>query len=230
MPPLYQPDPFPEWKSDPETGEVSYQYTTEDGLEIQGRARPKSEEVDLEFSVRNGTGSAISRIASQMCLSLTGSKEFNRKTDLSSTFAWMSGICTNLSGTTPSPQEKGRDPWILILTRKGSTQYSGSRDYGDGWWVVDQVADNDLIARENENEDHLVAIAWDDEPLYLMTNTRIPCLHAGPTSGTSAALKPGQKATWRGKVYLVRNDPDLLLERYLAWRSNRTGPEIEPNE
>lgn len=230
MPPLHPPDPFPVWRDNLVTGELAYRYTTEDGLEVCGHATPGTEEVDLEFSVKNATGKPLKGIASQMCLSLAGSNDLCQKNDLSSTYAWIDGTYTELSGTTPTPEEKERDPWILLLTEQGSSQYSESRDYGDGWWVVDQVADHDIVARKSLDGEHLVAIAWDDAPLYLMTNTRIPCLHAGPTSGTSVSLKPGQQAVWRGKIFLVKNDPGLLLDRYLAWKKNHTGPGIESNK
>jgi len=45
-----------------------------------------------------------------------------------------------------------------------------------------------------------------------MTNTLIPCLHAGPIR--SASIQPSEEAVWRGSIYLMRNDPDLLLRRH----------------
>jgi hypothetical protein len=117
-----------------------------------------------------------------------------------------------LATTTPTPQQKGRKPWILVLTRDLAKHYKGSLEWPDGWWVVDQKADRNVIARVSEDTKHLVAIAWDETDSQLMTNTMIPCLHAGPIR--TASLQPDEEAVWRGTIYLIGNDAELLLIRH----------------
>ena len=138
------------------------------------------------------------------------SADFNQQGDLPGTFAWFDGRWANLSTTTPTPAEKGRVPWLQILTQSAG-EYRGPRDNPDGWWFVDQKADYGIIARQSRDHKHLLAIAWQDAKA-LSTNTRIPCLHAGP--GQPASLKPGEQTFWRGKVYLMPNDPESLLVRF----------------
>ncbi len=85
------------------------------------------------------------------------------------------------------------------------------REHKDGWWLVDQVADHGVIARVTDDRKHLVAIHFGGGA-GLMTNSRIPCLHAGPS--TLPPLKPGEEGVWRGKIILMDNDPAALLTRY----------------
>ena len=77
---------------------------------------------------------------------------------------------------------------------------------------VDQLADEEIIARISADRKHLVATTWDDGPMYLMTNTAIPCLHAGPTNAVT--LEPGAKHRWRGRIFLTLNNPANLLKQH----------------
>ena len=212
MPPLSRLEPYPEWQCNPQTGEVSYTAVTKEGVEFRGMAIPDGETVRMEFRVKNGTGKPMSNARSQMCLVLNKAPAFAKPLDLTPCYAWIEGKFTSLSETTPTPQEKGRKPWILLLTNGFAAQYHGSREWPDGWWVVDQTADRSLIARVSEDKKHLVAIAWDETDSQLMTNTMIPCLHAGPIH--SVSIQPDEEAVWRGSIYLMENDPTTLLARH----------------
>ena len=210
MPQLSPLPKRPTWERDEETGQIRYTCRTSEGVEFGGRARPYEEEVYLEFWVTNNTAEAIHGVSPQMCLSMAPSTDFNRQSDLSGTFAWFDGRWANLATTTPTPAEKGRVPWLQILTQSAG-EYRGPRDNPDGWWFVDQKADYGLIARQSPDKEHLLAIAWQGA-IALSTNTRIPCLHAGPSR--PASLIPGEQASWRGKIYLMANDPESLLVRF----------------
>jgi hypothetical protein len=164
----------------------------------------------MEFSVTNNTRDAIRGVSPQMCLSMAPSADFNRKGDLADAFCWFDERWMNLTTTTPTPSDKGRVPWLQILTQ-AAAEYRGPRDNPDGWWFVDQKADHGIIARQSRGGDHLLAIAWQGAKA-VSTNTRIPCLHAGPSQ--PANLKPGEQAFWRGKIYLMPNDPESLLVRF----------------
>ncbi len=212
MPPLSLLDPYPVWHQNPQTGAVSYAAKTKEGVEFSGVALPDGETVRMEFRVKNGTGKPMSKVSSQMCLVLNKAPVFAKTLDLAPCYTWLKGKFTSLAETTPTPQEKGRKPWILLLTNGFAAQYKGLREWPDGWWVVDQTADRNLIARVSEDKKHLVAIAWDETDSQLMTNTMIPCLHAGPIR--SASIRPDEEAVWLGSIYLMRNDPELLLSHH----------------
>lgn len=210
MPQLSSLPKLPVWTRDNETGEIRYKCQTSEGVEFGGRARPYEEEIYLEFSVANNTPKAIHGVSPQMCLSMAPSADFNQQGDLLGTFAWFDGQWANLATTTPTPTEKGRVPWLQILTQSAG-DYRGPRDNPDGWWFVDQKADYGIVARQSRDKEHLLAIAWQGAKA-LSTNTRIPCLHAGP--GRPASLKPGEQTVWRGKIYLMANEPESLLVRF----------------
>jgi hypothetical protein len=93
----------------------------------------------------------------------------------------------------------------------GSFDLGGQKDLPAGWWVVNEIADAYLIARQSEDGRRLVAIAWDDSsPGLLMSNTRIPCLHAGPMHAVDVA--PGATFVWHGVIYLMETEPERLAE------------------
>lgn len=210
MPPLSMLDPFPRWQLDEATGEISYWHKTPEGVEFGGRARPSADDIELEYRVKNGTDARLTQAHPQMCLTLTGSADFNRKLDLTDEYTWIDGEFTSLAKTTPTPEEKGRAPWVQVFTL-ALEDFQGKRDHANGWWVVDQLADEGIIARVSSDGERLVAIAWEGAR-GISTNTRIPCLHAGP--GGTRPLAPGEEAIWRGTIYLMDNDPDALLARF----------------
>jgi hypothetical protein len=222
MPPLHQPDPFPKWKLDPESGEISYRYVMPDKLEFAGRIRPYEDEIVMEFQVINNSDKVIKGVAPNKCLELTFCENFNKRHDLTNVHAWIDGNFTSLTQTTPTSKQKGREPWPLVLTRQAAQTYAGPRDYSDGAWIVDQVTDLGIIARISEDKKHLVAIMWEDL-VWLMTNSKIPCLHAGPKGNET--IQPGQKHIWRGKIYLMPNNPGQLRIRYLGDRGMNALPD-----
>lgn len=212
MRPLSQLKTWPKWSRDRRSGALSYSVRLPEGVEFSGKAVPLTDRVQMEFRVRNRTKSRIENITNQMCLVLTHSRDFGETNTLARMWAFRDGRPFDLAQTTPTPAGKGRDPWVLMLTQSGSRSYTGPRDYPDGWWVVDQTADLPVIARKSDDGQRLVAISWDGDPMYLMSNTRIPCLHAGPTNALS--LEPGKECVWRGAVWLMENDAEKLRREF----------------
>ena len=68
---------------------------------------------------------------------------------------------------------------------------------------------NGLIGCFSEDNRSLLGIAWNDtQELFQGV---IVCLHNDPRIG---GLKAGESKQLRGKIYLMRNDPKALLDRY----------------
>jgi len=212
MRPLSWLRPWPKWSRDDRTGALTYAVRTAEGVEFRARAVPGRGRIEMEFRVRNRSSTRVRNVGNQMCLVMTGSGDFGDRNTLARTWVFRDGRPFDLTSATPTPKDKGREPWVLMLTTAGVKGYGGPRDYADGWWVVDQVADVPLIARTSADGRHLVAISWDGGPLYVMTNARIPCLHAGPTNVYD--LEPGKECVWRGAIWLMANDPRRLREAY----------------
>jgi len=209
MPPLSMLDKLPRWKSNPATGEVSYECTTKEGITFGGRARPYEDEVYVEFRARNDTTKAIRNVHIQLCLSMAGSEQFGKALDLSPEFAWVGGKFTSLAKTTPTPEQMGKEPWIHLAT-KAFPRHRGYKHPKGIWWFVDQLADVPLIARRGADGKGLLAI-WFEGARSIMTNTRIPCMHSACPSVDQ--LGPGAEAVWRGKIYLMSDDPAALKLR-----------------
>ncbi|MCC7493495.1 MAG: hypothetical protein IT204_14160 [Fimbriimonadaceae bacterium] len=213
MPPLGTIDEQPVWRRDEATGSLSFEARSSEGLVFGTTATPEADRVRLAFWVRNKTGQPLRHVSSQHCLVLSHSPQFSRRNTLDTTYAWIGGQWQCLSRTTPTAADKGRDPWILLPVADGPRDLGGQRDMPDGWWVVNQVADSYLIARQSADGRHLVAITWDDRPPgLLMSNTRIPCLHGGPMQPVD--LAPGASYTWHGVIYLLSSGPPRLAELY----------------
>jgi hypothetical protein len=68
---------------------------------------------------------------------------------------------------------------------------------------------NGLIGCVSADDRYLVAMAW-DQTQELFQGV-IVCLHNDPRIG---GLNPGEIKKLHGKVYLLRNDPQALLDRY----------------
>jgi len=220
--PLSDPDPFPQWQRDETTGALSYSYTDKEGLEFGGRAEPGADEIHLTYYVKNHRSEPLHFVMPNMCLMLRYSPAFNRRHDLDELFMVFDGKYQSLARTTPTPAEMGRDPWLLILTPQGKDSFPGPK-VTSTWWLVDQVADENLMAAESVDGKHLCGYTWDKPAQTLMCNCGNPCLHTGP--GPVEELAPGAAHTWRGKIYLIENDPEALLARYrsdqAAWRQTR---------
>lgn len=216
MPPLSELE-RPEWHRDEISGEIRYQASTAEGVEFAGRVRPYQDEVYMDFRVTNNTDRELRHVGAQMCLTLSKCSEFSEKNTVETTYTWIDGKYTSLSETTPTPAEMGRAPWLIMLNQ-GLPEVR-RRSHPDGWWVIDQRADHPVIARQSSDGTHLAATWWEGAP-GLMTNTTIPCMHSRMPR---KSLAPGETGVWHGKIYLMQNRPEELLQRYRGDSQKLTG-------
>lgn len=201
------------WRSDAGRGTLTYRAETPEGVVFEGAAELSHDGAWTAFRVLNGTAQVLHHVSSQMCLDLgNAGNGLSDRHELARTFTWMGGERRTLASCTPTAAEKGRAPWLLAPTAAMREDYQGPMQMDDAWWVTDQTADFPLLARSTADDAGLTGIAWSDPAAMLMTNTNIPCLHAGPNSAPDIA--PGKEAVWRGKVYLTRSGPEALLAQY----------------
>lgn len=212
--PISEPVPFPQWQTDEKTGAISYKCLLSEGLEFWAVAEPGDEEVKLGFGINNNTGQKLGFVQGNHCLNFESSPAFNQPYDLDKLFAVLDGEYKSLSHTTPTPEQVGRQPWLVLLTPKGKETHNGPKDTGTMWWLVDQTATENLMATESVDRRRLAGYTWDQWPDMLMTNGEYPCLHTG--SGRGIDIENGTGLSWRGKVYLMENDPGRLVDLYRA--------------
>ena len=68
---------------------------------------------------------------------------------------------------------------------------------------------NGLIGCYSSDGKMILATAW--EPTHELFQGVLTCIHNDPHIG---GLEPGETKHVRGKIYIMQNDPDALLERY----------------
>lgn len=205
--PLSEWNPFPQWQKDEKTGKIWYDFTTPEGLQLIASATPVDDEVHLEYTVVNQSTQAISFVEPNCCLNFKDCPEMNDANNTSNLYAMLDGKWMALRETTPTAEEMGRTPW-LVLTRDVPKPDFNS----PSMWCVDQTVTENLMGAVTRDKAHLVGYTWDVEPKYLMSNCGYPCLHTG--AGSSPEIKPGESYTWYGRIYCIPNNPRELLRRY----------------
>ncbi len=217
--------PFPLWHAGQRPGQVVYTYTSAEGLTFSGSATPGKSEVLLEYTVVNNSGQDLDFVEINPCFNFRGCPQFNASWDLNNLFAYFDGKLQTMANTTPTPEQVGRQPWLVYYTPVGLGTLELPRDNGL-WWRVDQVAEQNIMAAQSRDGEYLVGYAWRSTPRVLMSNCGYPCLHSGP--GPRMNLKNGQTHTWVGKVYLIKNDKRELMRRYRqdqhCWSDNKNAP------
>ncbi len=210
-------DPWPEWQYDEKIKEWRYEHTTPQGIYFSAAARPWQHTVYLEVTVKNNTDGGLSFVDFNPCFNMNEAPEFNQRGELAPLHTWIDGEFRSLTTTTPTPEEKDRAPWITMRVKNAVYPWDGPSD-SDTWWLLDQVADYNLLVAISRDEKYLVGYAWDTAPSVLMSNCGHPCFHAGPAPATR--LEPGDAFTRRGRVYFMKNEPEELLKEYLMDKHN----------
>ena len=204
-------EPWPAWGRDAKTGTWRYEHSIPKKLRFAASAQPYHDTVYLEFSMENLGEEPIAFVEANACLNMAGCPILAEPWGLSRIFTFIDGEFTPLSETTPTPDDKGRPPWITMRAKNAFREYTGPKDT-ETWWLLEQTADMNLMAVISKDNAHMVAYAWDVSPELLMSNTGNPCLHTGPAPVEQ--LMPGETVSRRGAVYLIKNDPEVLRERY----------------
>jgi phage-related protein len=208
--PLSEPDPFPQWQHDANQTRLSYTHRTSEGLEFGGQAVVGKDEVCLHFFVNNCSSETMYKVEPNMCLEFSQSEDFPPN-DLALIHIVTDGCLRDLSGASPVPIRNG-ETWPLILTKEGVGRFKMPAD-SPTWTLIEDVADENLMAIQSNDGRYLVGYAWDQMPQTHMSNGRYPCLHTGP--GAVEILESGQTHRWQGKVYFVKGaDKDQLLHRF----------------
>ena len=207
---------LPQWQTDPQTGALFYQVKTAEGIGFAGRVWVEGEVIHMQYTVTNGTKQAQD-LNSQVCFDMSPAKGLNQRITLDHTFTWIGGEyrCLNRS-TSPKREAKfARNGynWLLMLYNEQPNDPMRKIEDECLWWIVDQKPDLPLIVRETADRKHLVAITWEPSTVRrLMTNTNIPCLHADPLECKN--LPPGESRSWRGRIFMMANDPGKLLDAF----------------
>ncbi|GEM_PF-450998 len=227
IPPLHEWRAYPQWQKDEASGRIWYDFTTPEGLRLIASATPVGDEVQLDYTIVNQSTQSIAYVEPNCCLALNDCPELNDKNNTASLFAMLDGAWTPLNKTTPTAEQMGRTPW-LVMTRTTPKPALDSPML----WCIDQPVSDNLMAAVTRDRAHLIGYTWSVEPMYLMSNCGNPCLHTG--MGSSPEIPPGKSFTWYGRMYCMTNDPAALLARYrrdqerFLRQAQAEGPSVPP--
>lgn len=212
LPPISALKQLPRWIQDRKTGALRYTLSLPEGVVLQSMVIPDADHVTLRMKVINRTGKTLYGVEANPCFDLGGSPEFRNPWDLTRLYADWDGTLRTLDQTTPTPEQMGRDPWLLFLSESRAHEWKGGSQ-SPTWWLVDQRLQSNLMAARSADGQLMVGYAWEgDMPLHLMSNCGNPCLHTGPA--VLPELKPGASHTWRGHIWFTRSGPEALQALY----------------
>ncbi|MFC1713634.1 hypothetical protein ACFL6S_08200, partial [Candidatus Poribacteria bacterium] len=208
MLPVVDLQKLPDWQVDPDTGAISYQCQLPNKVEFSGRITPGTDELDLEFTVKNGTDAELSRLGTQFCLVQSPCPTFSTP-ELTNTYILHDGKWLALSDSTFKKSIPDKPPWIIGSVKDRPGPKPGA-SHPDAWYVCHEPADAPLIATVSRDGAHVLAIAW-STGRSVMSNGWIPCLHADPVLPNCT---PVESVSVKGKIYLLTGGLDDLRARY----------------
>ena len=211
-----------DWKVAGET--YSYAWKSPDCLALSFSARPEGDAIVLEYTLENGTPTALERLQIHPCLPTQGSAAFfpgtveqavlgsggraaragkHDYTELwSRLFLWTDGRKWPFAKSALAKEEKH-----LSFGKKNEEATDWS------WWKNGiETFDLPLIAAESKDGKHVLALAF-EKSIWASSNGGDPraCIHLFPYFGR---LKPGEKSTVRGRLYVLEGGADMALERF----------------
>ncbi len=172
------------------------------GVEVIHRITAGNGEVDFQVDATNRGTEFVDADWVQPCIRVGGFTGRTKETYPERSFIWVDGKQTFLTKARRTEEAiyKGGQLYIPAgIKREDCNPRPHSPD----------VPSNGLIGCVSADDRWLFATAW--EPYQELFQGVILCLHSDFRLG---GLKPGETKRARGKMYIMENDPDLLLARY----------------
>ncbi len=180
--------------------------TLEDGVVVDHEIQAGTDEVTFHLTAKNPTENVSQAHWAQPCIrvaSFTGvPEEHNSEKYLPKCFVFIDGQAKRLP----------TDPWATEARYTPGQVWCPKhvdRDDVNPRPLSPLVPSSGLIGCYSADDKHIMATAW--EPYQELFQGVIVCLHSDFRLG---GLKPGETKTVRGKIYLVDDDLDALVQRY----------------
>jgi hypothetical protein len=175
----------------------------EGGVEVDHEIRAGRGEVDFRVEAVNRGPAYVDAVWVQPCVELKGFTGATQESYVRQCFIFVNGELTYLPDTRRTEEAIYRGGQVYVpegIDRRDVNPRPLSPD----------VPSNGLIGCFSADGNMLFATAW--EPAQeLFQGVRV-CLHSDFRLG---GLQPGETKRARGKIYLIANDVDRLLGRYL---------------
>ena len=172
------------------------------GVEVTTRITAGPGEVDFQVEAVNKGTDFVDADWVQPCIRLGAFTGCTQKTYVARSFIYVDGVQTFLDQARRSEEAVYKGGQLYIppgIPREDCNPRPHSPD----------VPSNGLIGCISADGQWLFATAW--EPFQELFQGVIICLHSDFRLG---GLKPGVTKRAHGKMYIMENDPDLLVARY----------------
>jgi hypothetical protein len=209
MPPVVRAASLPDWRCDCATGALWYRLRLPNDVSFGARITPTAGGAALSFRVKNATGASLKSLVPQFCLVEDGAAPFSCG-DLSRTYVRSSDRWLSLAETLHQVMDARLAPWVIAGVREKGPR-SGASMAG-AWYVCRERADVPLIATTDAAGARVIGLTWEGGR-SVMSNGRIPCLHADPVIADAA---PGETVVVRGRIFVVSEGLDALWREYRA--------------
>lgn len=142
MLPVVDLQKLPDWQVDPDTDALLYNCELPNKVEFSGRITPGPDELELEFTVKNGTDTELSGLGTQFCLVQTPCPTFSIP-ELINTYILHDGKWLSLSDSTFKKSIPDRPPWIIGSVKDKPGPKPGA-SHPDAWYVCHELSDAPL--------------------------------------------------------------------------------------
>ncbi|MBL8849784.1 MAG: hypothetical protein JNG89_08875, partial [Planctomycetaceae bacterium] len=183
---------------------IKLRCTLKDGVIVDHTITSTADEVDFQIKAHNPTDKRSEAHWAQPCIRVENFTGRNQETYLAKSFVFLDGELARMptrDWATTARYIPGQ-VWCPLGVDRNDVNPRP---------LSPLVPSNGLIGCFSEDESMLFATAF--EPYQeLFQGVRV-CLHADFRLG---GLKPGESKDIRGKIYILPNDVDALLERYAS--------------
>lgn len=174
----------------------------EGGVEVLHEITAGADEVDFRVTATHHGGQYVDAVWVQPCMRVGSFTGRTQEDYIERSFIFADGALTTLDRTHRTTDALYRGGQVYVPR-------DINRDDVNPRPLSSDEPANGLIGCFSEDGKRLLAMAW--EPYQELFQGVIVCLHSDFRLG---GLEPGQTKTARGKIYLVENDAEALVERY----------------
>ncbi len=186
----------------PDGKRIRLRCAVDGGVRVTHDIRPGDGEVEFRVEAVNRGAEYVDAVWVQPCVRVRGFTGATQQTYVAKSFIFVDGKLASLDRVRRTEE---------AIYRGGQVYVPASVDRRDvnPRPLSPDVPSNGLIGCFSADGTKLFATAW--EPYQELFQGVIVCLHSDFRLG---GLRPGETKRARGKIYVMENDVDRLLERY----------------
>lgn len=171
-------------------------------VEARHEIRASEDEVTFQVTAVNRGPAYVDAVWVQPCIRLGPFTGRNQANYVERSFIFVDGKLTPLDRTRRTTEAIYKGGQVYVPEGIGLADVNPRP-------ISPDVPSNGLIGCFSADGRYILATAW--EPYQELFQGVIVCLHSDFRLG---GLSPGETKTARGKIYLIKNDPEELLRRY----------------